>query len=131
MERLFKRWKSLGRLASSTTHDPQRRACEVYAKLLAVLVAHWLTQYSAWEHPSLSHDQCFVLLQQHTPGFYLACFRFPALLELLTACLRNLLPAASLSRRHARPNAVDLWRHFDDWECQEVWFSVRFGAGGI
>jgi hypothetical protein len=59
IERLFKRWKSFGHLAASTTRDPQRRACEVYAKLLAVLVAHWLTQLHAWATPSLSHDKLF------------------------------------------------------------------------
>ncbi len=113
VERLFKRWKSLALLTTSTTRDPHRRACEVYAKLLAVLVAHWLTQWRGWAAHALSHDKCFQLLQQHATGFYLACFRFPALLDLFATVLQQLLPAAFLSRRKQRPNAVDLWLSFD------------------
>lgn len=113
MERLFKRWKSLALLSTSTTCDPHRRACEVYAKLLAVLVAHWLTQWQGWTSLALSHDQCFQLLQQHATWFYLACFRFPTLLDLWATVFRCLLPAAVLSRRKRRPNAVDLWIGFD------------------
>ena len=113
MERLFKRWKSLGHLATSTTRDPHRRACEVYAKLLAVLVAHWLTQLHGWATPSLSHDKFFSILQQHASLFALLCFRFPAALDLWHDCLRQLQPAAFLSRRKHRPNAAALWAHFD------------------
>lgn len=113
IERLFKRWKSLALLTTSTTHDPHRRACEVYAKLLAVLVAHWLTQWQGWALHALSHDKCFQLLQHHATWFYLACFRFPALLDLLTTLLQQLLPAALLSRRKQRPNAVDLCLSFE------------------
>ena len=57
VERLFKRWKSLALLTTSTTYDPHRRACEVYAKLLAVLVAHWLTQWQGWAVHALSRRQ--------------------------------------------------------------------------
>ena len=113
MERLFKRWKSLARLSTSSTSDPNRRACEVYAKLLAVLVAHWLTQWHGWATPSLSHDKFFRLLQQHAAWFALLCFRFPALFDLWLDLVYRLQPSALLSRRKARPNAVSLWMLFD------------------
>ena len=113
IERLFKRWKSLGKLTTSRTHDPHRRACEVYAKLLAVLITHWLTQLHGWANSSLSHDKLFCLLQQHASFFALLCFHFPAALSLWHDCLRLLSPSASLSRRNRRPNAVSLWEHFD------------------
>lgn len=43
IELLFKRWKSLGRIQTSTTLKPYRVLCELYAKLLGMLVAHWFT----------------------------------------------------------------------------------------
>jgi hypothetical protein len=98
IERLFKRWKSLGQIASSSTADPHRRACEVYAKLLAVLITHWLTQLHGWTNHSLSHDKLFCLLQQHASLFALLCFRFPALLDWWHDFFRLLLPSASLAR---------------------------------
>ena len=113
IERLFKRWKALGGLTASTTRDPQRRACEVYAKLLAVLVAHWLTQLHGWARPSLSHDKLFCAIQQHAALFRLLCFRFPSALDFWHDYLRRLSPSTSLSHRKRRPNAVSLWQQFD------------------
>ena len=113
LERLFKRWKSLAHLTTSSTRDPNRRACEVYAKLLAVLLAHWLTQRYGWSNPSLSHDKCFGLLQQHATLFHLVWFRFPQALPLFDALISCSSAAALLSQRRARPNAVALWQSFD------------------
>jgi len=114
MERLFKRWKSLGQLAGSNTTDPHRRACEVYAKLLAVLVAHWLTQFHGWANPSLSHDKLFRIFQHHASLFALLWFRFPAALNLWLDFLPLLFPSTALARcSPRRPNAVSLWSQFD------------------
>jgi hypothetical protein len=43
IELLFKRWKGLGGLQVSTNMKPYRVLCELYAKLLGMLVAHWFT----------------------------------------------------------------------------------------
>lgn len=43
IELLFKRWKGLGGLQVSTKMKPERVLCELYAKLLGMLVAHWFT----------------------------------------------------------------------------------------
>lgn len=43
IELLFKRWKSLGGIQISTEFKPERVLCELYAKLLGMLVAHWFT----------------------------------------------------------------------------------------
>jgi hypothetical protein len=42
IELLFKLWKSEGRIDESLGHRPWRVLCEVYAKLLAMVVQHWL-----------------------------------------------------------------------------------------
>jgi hypothetical protein len=43
IELLFKRWKGLGGLQVSTKMKRYRVLCELYAKLLGMLVAHWFT----------------------------------------------------------------------------------------
>jgi hypothetical protein len=48
IELLFKRWKSHGRIDEWRSGNPQRILCEVYAKLLAMLVQHWLTLVGSW-----------------------------------------------------------------------------------
>lgn len=113
IERLFKRWKSLGKLATPLSCDPNRRACEMWAKLLAVLVAHWLTQLRAWSDPRLSYDKFFAAIQYATVLIYFVCFQAPELLSLLDRLLDFLQHSATLSSRHTHPNAIQLWQAFD------------------
>lgn len=42
IELLFKLWKSSGQVATSRSAQPWRILCEVYAKLLAMVLQHWL-----------------------------------------------------------------------------------------
>lgn len=113
IERLFKRWKSLGKLETSTSSDPLRRTCERYAKLLAGLVAHWFSLALCWHDPAASRDSAFSICQRAAPFLYLACFRFPSLLPLLQTVLAALLPSLALTQRKKAPNACDLWALFD------------------
>lgn len=113
IERLFKRWKSLGKLDTSTSADPLRRQCERYAKLLAVLVAHWFSLPLCWHDPTASRDTAFSVCQRAAPFLYLACFRLPHLLPFLQPALAALLPSLSLTQRKKAPNACDLWALFD------------------
>jgi hypothetical protein len=113
IECLFKRWKSLAHLTRISTTDPSRQVCELWAKLLAVLVAHWLTQAHAWHLPHVSSHAFFRLLQHSAPLLSLAYLRLPSLLPLLTDLLAQLLPSTRLSKRKHHPNASQLWLHFD------------------
>lgn len=42
IELLFKLWKSYGRVDESRSAKPYRILCEVYAKLLIMLMQHWV-----------------------------------------------------------------------------------------
>lgn len=48
IELLFKLWKSHGHLDKTRSSDPERVLCEFYAKLLAVLLQHWMLVVSCW-----------------------------------------------------------------------------------
>ena len=54
VELLFKLWKSHNRIDEWRTGKPWRVLCEVYAKLLAVIVQHWLTLVGCWQRPERS-----------------------------------------------------------------------------
>ena len=54
IELLFKLWKSQGRIDESTSMKPDRILCELYAKLVAMLVQHWVLLVSGWEHADRS-----------------------------------------------------------------------------
>jgi hypothetical protein len=54
IELLFKLWKSHGRIDESRSEKPWRILCEVYAKLLAMLVQHWILVVCCWRYPDRS-----------------------------------------------------------------------------
>lgn len=54
VELLFKLWKSGGELDQSRSQKPLRILCEVYAKLLGLLIQHWLLLLSCWQRPAKS-----------------------------------------------------------------------------
>ncbi len=49
IELLFKLWKQSGALEEWRSHKPYRRLCELYAKLIGVVVTHWISLVSGWE----------------------------------------------------------------------------------
>jgi hypothetical protein len=54
IELLFKLWKSHGRIDEWRSEQPWRILCEVYAKLLAMLVQHWILVVCCWCYPDRS-----------------------------------------------------------------------------
>lgn len=54
IELLFKLWKSHGQLDHSRSAKPLRILTEIYAKLLGLLIQHWLLLVSCWSRPERS-----------------------------------------------------------------------------
>jgi hypothetical protein len=54
IELLFKLWKSEGRIDESRSEKPWRIMCEIYAKLLGMVVQHWLLLVGCWSHADRS-----------------------------------------------------------------------------
>ncbi len=54
MELLYKLWKQHGQVDEWHTADPWRVLCELYAKLIGVLLQHWVIVLFAWHDPQRS-----------------------------------------------------------------------------
>ena len=54
IELLFKLWKSEGHIDESRSEKPWRILCEIYAKLLGMIVQHWLLLVGCWSHADRS-----------------------------------------------------------------------------
>ena len=65
IELLFKLWKSHGRVDESRSLKPWRILCEVYAKLLAMVVQHWLLLAGCWGSPHRSLTKAAQTVQKH------------------------------------------------------------------
>jgi len=63
VELLFKLWKSHGSVDAWSSVHPHHILCEFYAKLLAMLVEHWVLLESCWDDPHRSWSLCADLLR--------------------------------------------------------------------
>ena len=105
VELLFKRWKSLGLMATWRSTRPARILCEVYAKLLAALVLHWLLVVSGWQRPDKSLWQQTRAVQGRALAL-LSSFRSGTRrLRHEIRLLREILAPCRIAARTARPPA--------------------------
>jgi len=113
IEMLFKLWKSHSHLETSRSKNPDRRACEGYAKLLAVVVTHWLLLVGGWECLAVSSVDALNLIRRYVPQLLqkLALRQpFIKVIERLKVMLHRL---PRHSTRKSNPLAFQLWQQFD------------------
>jgi hypothetical protein len=65
IELLFTPWKSHGQIDTSRSQQPWRILCEVYAKLLAMVVQHWLVLVSCWAYPDRGLPKAAQTIRSH------------------------------------------------------------------
>jgi hypothetical protein len=111
IELLFKLWKSHGEVDTSRSHKQWRVLCEVYAKLLALLVQHWLFLVSCWEYPDRSLVKAAHTVARHALSLA-ASFSDRAALETALERLMGYLSAGCrMNKRRKRPTT---WQLLDD-----------------
>lgn len=113
IEMLFKLWKSHAHLNTSRSQNPDRRACEGYAKLLAVLVMHWLLLMSGWRCSTVSHLDALRLIQKYLPQLLQKLALRQCSIPILLHLKAMLLALPHQSRRKTNPLAFQLWQSFD------------------
>jgi hypothetical protein len=67
IELLWKLWKDQGKVDEWQTENPARILCEVYAKLLGMLVHHWLLLLSCWDDPHRSLVGAVQVIREQVP----------------------------------------------------------------
>ena len=108
-ELLFKLWKSHGQVDTSRSQQPWRILCEVYAKLLAMIVLHWVVLVSCWENADRSLPKAAQTIQRH--GLALGAAVAGSTTELaaqLTCIARCVSAGCRINRRKKRPNTYQL-----------------------
>lgn len=60
-------WKQQALLDEWSSDKPWRILCEVYAKLLAMLIQHWVLLLACWEDPHRSLSSVAEVLREHVP----------------------------------------------------------------
>ncbi len=111
LELLFKLWKQHGKIDESRSTKPWRVLCEVWAKLLAVLVQHWLTLTGCWQCPDRSLVKAAQVVRLQAMHLLAALGTCSRLEEAILALHRCLPVACRLNRRKKHPNTYQLLLH--------------------
>lgn len=108
IELLFKLWKSQGGLTISASQNPWRILCEVYAKLLGLVIQHWLILTTDWAFPTRSLHKAAQTVRKH--AFHLACVLSDRerLSHAIATICRCLSAGCRLNNRRKHPGTAQL-----------------------
>ena len=110
IELLFKLWKQHGRIDRWRSEKPWRILCELYAKLIGMIVQHWLLLTGAWENPARSLVKAVKTIRRH--AMQVACAvasgelqRLIEVCQIIASCLAT---GCRMNKRKKEPNAYQL-----------------------
>jgi hypothetical protein len=107
IELLFKRWKSLGALAEMTGSTVIRRLVRFWARLLAMLVQHWVLQATAWGNCRCSLTKAWEAIREHATHLAAAC-RDEARLAEEIALIGSILETTARRDKRKQPGTFEL-----------------------
>ena len=108
IELLFQVWKSQGQIDQWRTNKPWRILCEVYAKLLAMVLQHWIVVVSCWSYADKSLSKAAAVVRDHALELASAQGRVERLCEVLETIQRVLKRTARMNTRAKHPNTYQL-----------------------
>lgn len=108
IELLFRLWKKDGHLNKSVSGKPWRVLCEVYAKLLAVVVQHWLLLLGLWQHPDRSPTKAAKTIRAHAPALARAISCLEQLCAAISTICQTLEMGCRMNTRRTCPNTYQL-----------------------
>lgn len=108
IELLFKLWKSEGWVAATTSSQPVRQAGEIFARLLAVTVQHWLLVASVWKQVDRSLTKAVRQLRGFVVNLALAIKDSGLLAQQIETIGDSLTKTARANRRKRKPSTFQL-----------------------
>lgn len=108
VELLFKLWKSDNRVAAHRSTDPDRQMIEVLARLIAVVVQHWVVLTAGWSDPRLSLVKATRLIRERLPVLIDAVFDRARLEAVLERLVRAVLHRYRINTRRKHPSTAQL-----------------------
>ena len=114
IELLFKLWKSHAKVDEWRTTKDWRILCEVYAKLLGVILQHWLIVASCWAAPDRRLVKAAATVRDHAPLIIYALRGKFDLVTVLTLLQETLAACPKLERRVKRPATFQLLENLEN-----------------
>ncbi len=111
IELLWKLWKQYDKLDSWYSEKPYRILTEIYAKLLGLLITHWLTLIGCWQAPNRSLVKAKQVGQWMSPCFALAFAGWVPVPVVVEQTSQIMASGCTLTSRRKRPNTYQLVAH--------------------
>jgi Transposase DDE domain len=108
IELVFKRWKSEGGVDEWHTAKDERVMCEVYAKLLAMMVKHWTLLVSCWTQAGRSLSKAGKLVTKAALLLAMNVTQVSSLAQSLAEVASMLRHAPIVNKRRAKPSHAQL-----------------------
>jgi len=108
MEVLYKLWKSDGRIDEWRTSNPWRILCEVYAKLIGMLLQHWLIVLFAWHDPQRSLVKLAKVVRDTAWLLMDALAGHGTICSAVRLIGRRMRSGCQMNRRKKHPNSAQL-----------------------
>jgi hypothetical protein len=108
IELLFKLWKQHGVIDEWRSGNPWRILCELYAKLIALVIQHWLFLVDFWCYPDRSLVKAAKTISTNAPLIVFAMAGLTDLSIVIAHIDRCLAKGCRINRRKTRPNAFQL-----------------------
>lgn len=108
IELLFKLWKSQGHIDKSRSEKPWRILCELYAKLIGMIIQHWSFLLGNWTFPDRSLVKASATVRRHAINLAISISkksRLVAALKTIQACLVH---GVRINKRAKSPHTFQL-----------------------
>jgi hypothetical protein len=103
IELIWKLWKQCGQLDVWRSEKPDRILCEVFAKLMGLIIQHWLIIVGCWQDPHRSLVKASRLLKKVAPALVLTLQGRLSLQAVLQRCCQS-MGHCRLNPRRQHPN---------------------------
>ena len=114
IELLFKLWKSHGQIDKSRSENPFRILTELYAKLIGMIIQHWIFLVSNWQFPDRSWVKAARTVRQYAVCLLNAICDPTQLDSILTTIARCLSVGCRITKSAKEPRTFQLLLAVDE-----------------
>jgi hypothetical protein len=115
IELLFKLWKSEGKIDEWRSQHPWRVLCELYGKLIAMVVQHWLLVLGCWHDPFRSLSKASAVVREVALDVLAQLKRQLSLAPVCAKLCRMMRSGCRVDRRATHPCLAQLLLDGLDW----------------
>ncbi len=118
IELMWKLWKQRGQVDIWRSEKDTRILCEIFAKMMGMIVVHWMTIVGCWTDPNRSMVKAAHVVKILAPSFLLAlsgALSFQDLFEVNQCMMKH----ATVNSRRTRLNTAQLLRDPSRWKPLE------------